>query len=91
MSDNVSDEVIALLAAKLHPLEGKDKIFVLADKRTGALYVECHVKASKLVELGTIDVPLDPEEQGDFRANREIVENASAYLQMKDDALQGRS
>jgi hypothetical protein len=41
--------------------------------------------------MGTIDVPLDPEEQADYRANREIVENASAYTKMKEDAVKKRA
>src|SRR5207248_1333278 len=50
-----------------------------------------HIKANKLIALGTTDVPLDPEEQADYRANREIVENAPAYARMIDDAKQHRS
>jgi hypothetical protein len=60
------------------PLEAPN-IQTLQDHRTGALYRECHVKANKLVALCTTDVPLDPEEQADYRANRQIVENAPAY------------
>jgi hypothetical protein len=41
--------------------------------------------------LGTIDVPLDPEEQSDYRANRDIVLNNSAFHTMKEDAKQKRS
>ena len=68
------------------PLEnGYELIF--ADERTKALFYECHVKANKLVELSTIDVPLDPENQADYRANRNIVEDHNAYLVMKQDAL----
>jgi hypothetical protein len=63
MSDDANEEVVAMLTGTLHPLESNDKMFVLSDRRTGALYVECHIKASKLIEFGTIDVPLDPEEQ----------------------------
>jgi len=41
--------------------------------------------------LGTVDVPLDPEEQPDYRANREIMVNSSAYQTMIKDAKQKRS
>jgi hypothetical protein len=73
------------------PAESKHPFIYLTDERTGAKYCECHITASKLISLGTIDVPLDPEEQGDYRANRELVENASAYAKMKDDALKKRA
>jgi len=41
--------------------------------------------------LSTIDVPLDPDEQAEYRANREIAEDHAAYERMKSDALAGRA
>src|ERR1017187_241956 len=73
------------------PQEAKGHLTSFTDKRTGANYCECHVKASKLVNLGTTDVPLDPEEQAEYRANREIVSNHVAFQKMKDDARKGRA
>jgi hypothetical protein len=43
------------------------------------------------LELGTIDVPLDPEGQPEYRANREIVEDHVAFERMKEDAAARRS
>ena len=67
------------------------RLFVLVDGRTGAHYCDCHVKANKLVALATIDVPLDPEEQAEYRANREIVADAYAFQRMQDDAVLRRT
>ncbi len=78
-------------ASEFSPLEREENLLLLTDKRTGAQYVECHVVGSKLVELATTDVPLDPDEQMEYRANREIVTNHEAFLKMKDDALKGRT
>ena len=78
-------------AREFQPLETLDQLLELIDSRTGARYCECHIKGSKLVSHGTIDVPLDPEEQPDYRANREIVLNSSAYQTMIEDAKRGRS
>lgn len=64
---------------------------LLQDRRTGATYIECHIRASKLISLGTVDVPLDPEEQPEYRANRDIVEDHIAFEQMKEDATQRRT
>lgn len=75
--------------AKFSPLE--PNVLLLTDKRTGALYCECHVKANLIISEGTTDVPLDPDEQAEYRANREIVENAPAYARMIEDAKLGRS
>jgi hypothetical protein len=72
------------------PLESPN-VMLLTDNRTDAKYCECHVKASKLIPLGTTDVPLDPDEQADYRANRELVANAAAYTKMIEDAKQRRS
>lgn len=44
----------------------------------------------KLIELCTIDVPLDPEDQSEYRSNREIDQDNSAFIQMKEDAKHGR-
>ena len=68
----------------------KKSVNVLTDNKTGAFYVECNIKASVILDKGTIDVPLDPEEQQDYRANREPVENNPAYMQMIEDANQRR-
>ncbi|MFZ0418061.1 MAG: hypothetical protein WAM04_08140, partial [Candidatus Sulfotelmatobacter sp.] len=77
-------------AAACEPLESGDKLLRLIDERTGAHYCECHIQGSKLIELGTTDVPLDPEEP-EYRANRDIMEDDVAFQQMKDDALLKRS
>lgn len=67
-----------------------DAIYVLVDLCTNAFFIECHVIANDLIEKGTIDVPLDPENQPEYRANREVVEAHSAYEKMKDDAVNKR-
>jgi len=72
------------------PLE-RDNVYVLVDKRTNSRFCECYIRAEKLVRLSTIDVPLDPEDQPEYRANRELVEDAVAFQTMRDDARQHRT
>lgn len=72
------------------PLE-QASLHLLADGCTDALFCECHIRASTLVAHGTVDVPLDPDEQAEYRANREIVEDHVAYERMKADAISGRA
>lgn len=89
----IKTDVLDLLrdfANESAPLE-QAHLCLLRDMRTGALYVECHIRASELIRLGTVDVPLDPEEQADYRANRELVEDHIAFEQMKEDALLRRT
>lgn len=68
-----------------HPL------LVMRDNATGALFVEVHVLGSQLVPAATTDVPLDPDDQADYRANRDVVEDHAAFVKMKDDAKAARS
>ncbi len=83
-------EFVKQFASICDPLE-KDALYVLIDARTHARYCECHIRASQLIPNATIDVPLDPEEQAEYRANREIVEDHAAYEKMKEDAAARRT
>lgn len=87
----LQDKTLAALKSALEPLEGAKSLHVFTDNRTGARYCECHVRAKKLTALGTTDTPLDPDEQPEYRANRDLVENAPAFTRMKDDANKRRS
>ena len=88
LPDNVRKLVDNFLQ-KCAPIE--KNIYVFADERTGAYYSECHIAAKDLIKLCTIDVPLDPEEQPEYRANRDIVEDDVAFDQMKADAKEKRT
>lgn len=74
---------------KFSPIESTLCIF--EDSKTKALYCECHIYAEKIITLGTIDSPLDSENQSEYRANRDVVEDNTAFIQMKEDAKQKRS
>jgi hypothetical protein len=87
----IPEVVIQEFISTFQPVERADILHVFVDARTGALYSECHINADKLVPLSTTDVPLDPEEQAEYRANREIVADHAAFGAMKDDAKLRRS
>lgn len=87
--DESSQSLVDMFFSLFEPLE--DKSHFLTDLKTGAIFIECHITSSKLVKNSTIDVSLDPENQSDYRANRDIVEDDNAYLRMKQDACEGRS
>jgi hypothetical protein len=86
-----SKELLQQFASDFQPLEKLGQLLELTDNRTDAHYCECHLKGSKLVKLGTTNVPLDPEDQPEYRANREIVLNDSAFQTMRMDAKERRS
>lgn len=83
-------ELVESFRAQLSPLEQGDALQLLLDNKTGAQYCECHVPGSKLIEFGTTDVPLDPLNQAEYRANRTLTDEP-AFRAMKADALQRRS
>jgi hypothetical protein len=74
---------------KCKPIE--NIIYVFTDAKTGAFYCECHMSAKDLLQLSTTDVPLDPDEQPEYRANRDVVEDDVAFDQMKTDARESRT
>lgn len=69
----------------------EETIYIFVDEKTGASYCECHLSAKSLLKHSTTDVPLDPDEQAEYRANRDIVEDDVAFEQMKSDAKDGRT
>jgi hypothetical protein len=85
------DSLVEAFLLTFQPLEANDVFHVFVDARTKARYCECHIPASKLVPLSTTDVPLDPDEQSEYRANREIVTSHAAFERMQQDARQRRS
>jgi hypothetical protein len=72
------------------PIEKANQLLIQQDLRTGAWFLDCHLEGSNLIALGTIDVPLDPDDQAEYRANREIVAGP-AFEKMKEDAKKQRS
>jgi hypothetical protein len=91
--DGVTDvrSLVVAFLSTLQPLEAADLTHVFVDARTNARYCECHIRASKLIPLSTTDVPLDPEDQPEYRANREIVTSHYAFEKMQQDAKERRS
>jgi hypothetical protein len=85
------DALVSQFVTAASPHEADEGIDVFVDACKLARYCECHISAKKLIELGTIDVPLDPEEQGEYRANREILADHAAFQAMKEDAKQRRT
>jgi hypothetical protein len=86
----VVKELVVEFVKSFEPLE-TEKLHVLIDARTMSRYCECHIYASKLIPYSTIDVPLDPEEQPEYRANREMLSDHVAFQKMESDAKARRS
>lgn len=90
--ENEQDELLNVIEAfdeSMSPLES-DYLLVLKDEFTGAAFCECHLRAGNLIKSGTTDVPLDPENAPEYRANRELATSHAAFERMKQDAVEGR-
>ncbi|WFE75748.1 hypothetical protein [Roseinatronobacter sp. S2] len=87
LNDYIDD--IASFVRLFDPLE-KNNLTLLKDQRTAAVFIECHIPASKITNLGTTDVPLDADASAEYRANRDVVADHAAFEQMRNDALEGR-
>jgi hypothetical protein len=85
------DDLVTEFFEACEPLEKDDVVYVFVDARTGARFCECHILASKLLPLATVDVPIDPEQQEEYRANRDLVTSHQAFEAMKNDAVKRRS
>jgi hypothetical protein len=87
-SDDFIDDIESFVKL-FSPLE-KNNLTLLRDQRTQAVFLECHIPASKISELGTTDVPLDADSSSEYRANRDVVADHAAFEQMRNDAVEGR-
>ncbi len=83
------EESVASFLEMFSVLEGEN-LLLTKDHFTGAAYCECRIPASEIVEFGTTDVPLDPENSPEYRANRELATSHAAFERMKTDATEGR-
>ena len=63
---------------------------LLQDGKSLAYYIECHLKATDAIPLVDLDAVLDPEEQEQFRLQRELQVTNSAFIRMCADAVERR-
>lgn len=65
-------------------------LIILEDKRINAFYTECHLLAVDLIKMMDLDPSIDPDEQEEFRSNRNFEPKNPDYLIMVEDAKGGR-
>jgi hypothetical protein len=88
----IVDALIAEFRDGIVTLESRMKLpfVLLQDGKSQAYYVECHIQASIAIPLIDLDATLDPEEQEQFRLQRELQPNNPAFLRMCSDAIENR-
>ena len=79
--DEFREEVPSLEATQKLPF------VLMQDGKSQAYYIECHLLASDAVPLADLDAVLDPDEQEQFRLQRELQTSNPAFLQMCEDAI----
>ena len=65
-------------------------LVILEDKRINAFYTECHLLAEDLIKLMDLDPSIDPDNQEEFRSNRNFEPGNPDYFIMVEDAKRGR-
>jgi len=63
---------------------------IFQDGKSKAFYIECHIIANVNCSLLDINAELDPEEQSEYKANRELQPQHKAFKKMLGDAKAGR-
>src|SRR5258706_12440944 len=77
---NFFEEINAFLSdfSILEKINATD-LFVFKDFKNDGLFTECHLSAEQLALKGTTDSSLDPQNQPEYRANREVVTDDPAF------------
>lgn len=65
-------------------------LLILFDKKSEVYYTECHISTIEFNNLNDTDAVIDPENQEEYRSNRELQPNNPDYILMREDAKQGR-
>jgi len=86
------EEIIDQFRSSVPTLEESNNLpfIILQDGKSQAYYIECHMAASDAIPLVDFDAVLDPEEQEQFRLQRELQPTNIAFLKMCSDALENR-
>lgn len=66
------------------------KIIINEDKKSKVHFIECHISTEFLSKNMDLDAEIDPDDQENYRANRDLQTTNSDYLKMVDDAKNGR-
>ena len=65
-------------------------LLVSKDEKSNSFFTECHIKASDLFNYATQDSTIDPDLPEEYRANRKLEPDNRYFLQMVEDAENGR-
>jgi hypothetical protein len=86
------DELLADFRTDIPTIESIRKVpfILLQDGKSLGYYIECHIQASIATPLIDNDAVLDPDEQEQFRLQRELQPDNPAFIRMCVDAIANR-
>lgn len=70
--------------------ELKRPIILLYDLKTKVFYIECHIKTAVFKGKDDPNATIDPDNQEDYKLNRDIQPQNYDFIVMKEDAKNGR-
>lgn len=80
-----------LEAFQTYEMENGIANLLLFDEKSKAVYLVCHIPGSSIVKHSDLEAVLDPADSEDYKLNRDIYTDTSAYQLMEQDAVSGRS
>ena len=72
--------------------EQKTEVVLHKDEKCEAFYLTCHLYGKDLAKNCDLDATIDTDDENEsYKLNRDVLENKPAFLEMVNDALDGRS
>jgi len=78
-------------ASKADETDKDAVIFLHLDKKSDAFYMTCHLYGEDISELADLNASIEGDDENNYKLNRDLHMDKSAFLKMKVDATAGRS
>jgi len=90
--ENSIKQLIADFRIQVETLESRNsQAFPLSqDGKSEAHFIDCHILSTTVSDLLDYEASLDPEEQEEIKANRDLQPLHKAFMRMQEDAKKGR-
>ena len=66
-------------------------IMLHQDKKSDAYYITCHLYGEEISEFSDLSASIDGDDDNNYKLNRDLHRDKTAFLKMKADATAGRS
>lgn len=76
---------------KVIETESGADILLHRDAKSNAFYITCHLYGNDIAELSDLNASIDADDENNYKLNRDLHRDKSAFVKMKSDATAGRS